>query len=226
MVETSRRGVPASMKSVELLIFDLDGTLIDSKADIAWSVNAALEKFGRQQLGQELISSYVGFGIRPLFESLVAQDPSFDLEAVHHEFMNLYTHHLADRTRPYPGMVDVLEHFSAKTKVVLTNKSQAFADKIIDILDLRRFFPRVYGRDAFAKRKPDPEPVSEICRVFACVPAKAVIIGDTEVDLLAGKGAGIMTCAALYGYGTRARLELEKPDFTIDCAAELLRLFR
>jgi phosphoglycolate phosphatase len=213
------------VQAVDLIIFDLDGTLVDSKHDIASCVNMTLTKFGINPLAVEVIARHVGTGIRPLLSEVAQQNTSIGLPALLGEFERCYEQQLAVQTRPYPGILGVLEHFSSKKLVVLTNKMQRFGDKLIKELDLTKFFEAIYGREAFPKHKPDPLPVVEICRNHKTEPLKTVIVGDTEIDMIAGKRAGVFTCAALFGYGDRTALLTTKPDFEIHSPVELVKIF-
>ncbi len=213
------------MPAVDLIIFDLDGTLVDSKQDITSCVNMTMTKFGLAPLDVEVIARHVGTGIRPLLSEVAQKNISIGLPQLLAEFENCYERHLTDQTRPVPGMLTVLEHFSSKVLVVLTNKMQRFGDKLIRELDLKKFFVAVYGREAFSKHKPDPLPVIEICRSHKIDLQKALIVGDTEIDIAAGKSAGILTCAALFGYGDAPTILAAEPDYKITSAVDLIRIF-
>jgi phosphoglycolate phosphatase len=208
------------MRQFDLVIFDLDGTLVDSKADIVFCFNSTLKGFGIEAMPEETITRHVGTGIHPLLLTIAKTNPAISIDDLLQEFESLYDEHLTDQTQLYQGLGDVLEQCTAPI-TILTNKMQRFADKIVNQLRLNQLFVGIYGREAFSKNKPDPLPVLEICRLHQTQAAKTIIIGDTEGDILSGKGAGVRTCAALYGYGDPATLRASKPDLTIASASDL-----
>lgn len=213
------------MRQFDLVIFDLDGTLVDSKADIVSCFNSTLKSFGIKAMSEEAIARHVGTGVRPLLSTIAKNTPPISIDDLIREFELLYDVHLIDQTQLYQGLGDVIEQCTAQI-TILTNKMQRFADKIVDQLQLSHLFVGVYGREAFSKNKPDPLPVLEICRLHQTVASKTIIIGDTEVDILAGKAAGVRTCAALYGYGDPVILRASKPDMTIVKASDLREILK
>jgi phosphoglycolate phosphatase len=209
---------------MELLIFDLDGTLVDSKTDIVESANQTLENLGRERLPVDLVTSYIGQGLEKLFRQLLAGVAS---DAIVHQaigqFGEIYAEHMTDHTCLYPGMLRVLQHFETIPKVILTNKRQKGADALIEKLSMGSHFKAVFGFEAFPTQKPDPGPLIGICDRFRVAPANAVMIGDSIFDVLAGQRAGTVTVAALYGYGDEAEVRALKPDHLIDRPEEIIR---
>jgi len=210
---------------IDLIIFDLDGTLIDSAKDITSCVNLTLERCGKNPLPVEVILPHVGKGIQPLLREIFEVEAKGAVEEAFSIFREYYSSHLTDTTNLYPGMAAVLEYYREKKKVVLTNKAQSFADSIMLRLGLESHFMGVYGREAFAKQKPDPTPVIEICKKFSLPTHRAVMVGDTDVDILAGKGAGAVAVAALYGYGDHADIATLNPEYSVTKPEELVGLF-
>jgi phosphoglycolate phosphatase len=213
------------MSQFDLVIFDLDGTLVDSRADIVFCFNSTLKRLGIQAMPEDAIARHVGTGIRPLLSAVAQNTPAICVDDLIKEFESLYNEHLTDQTKLYPGLGEVIEQCTAQL-AVLTNKMQRFADKIVNQLQLSHHFVGVYGREAFSKNKPDPLPVLEICRLHQAVASRTLIIGDTEVDILSGKGAGVRTCAALYGYGDPASLRASEPDMTIVSPSDLKEILK
>jgi phosphoglycolate phosphatase len=208
------------MSKFELVIFDLDGTLVDSKADIIYCFNQSLSKFGIEALPEELIAKHVGTGIRPLLKEVFANYPKTTLSELTQEFESLYSKNLTKQTKLYPGMLEILLQCQSK-KAVLTNKMQVFADMMIDQLNLREYFVGVFGRDAFDTCKPDPLPVFKVCEKFNMNLQKTIIIGDTETDIKTGKNSEIATCGVLYGYGNQSEIVASRPDFIVNAVKDL-----
>lgn len=207
-------------------MFDLDGTLIDSRADIVTQVNASLAACGLETRPPEVVGRLIGRGSRYLFRRLLGDDfPDPRLDQLVARFRQLYALHLADATRVYPGVIEALEHYRGLPKVIVTNKPQDFADSLVDRLGLREHFAAVFGAEAFARQKPDPLPVLETCRRYSENPASAAFIGDSCVDLEASRGAGTLTVSAFWGYEDAPALRAMRPDIEIHAARELIGLF-
>jgi phosphoglycolate phosphatase len=210
--------------AADLLIFDLDGTLVDTRRDLAEAVNYALRQLGKNELDVDTVTGYVGDGVRKLLERALGDAAKTELETAHRHFHFYYHEHIADFSQPYPGVREVLEHFADKQKAVLTNKPQEFTGALLQRLDLRRHFAMVIGGQPDLKLKPDPEAVFKILRHFDLPASRALIIGDGENDILVGKAAKIVTCAAGYGFRPLEKLRVLQPDFVIAAPAELLGL--
>jgi phosphoglycolate phosphatase len=214
------------MKQVELMIFDLDGTLVTSGKDIAMSVNYTLQTLGLPVIAEGIILLYVGDGIRKLIErslgaaSRERYDEALDLFSAH------YDEHMLDNTTFYPGVVEVLRHFQDKKKVILTNKRYRFARAISDALDMTDYFDEILGADSTPHIKPDARLVHPLLARFAVPPGRTVMIGDGVNDVLLAKNAGILSCSFLEGLTDRDLLLRLQPDFSYENALELTRLFR
>lgn len=206
---------------IELLIFDLDGTLVDTRRDLANAVNDALQQTGRQALPLDVVVSYVGDGLKKLLERALGNVDDADLEVMRQHFQRYYFEHIADFSRPYTGMSDMLEHFATKKKAVLTNKPQEFSDKLLERLGICKYFSMVVGGQTNLKLKPEPEGLIKILQHFAVQPSRAMIIGDSENDILAGKAAGTFTCAVTFGFRPLETLLPLHPDIVINSLVEL-----
>lgn len=209
---------------LKLLIFDLDGTLIDSKNDIANALNWALVNNGEAALSHDLIHEYAGAGIQPLIRKNYASDRPLLAENIIRDFKKYYSDNLIVHTRLFPQAVETLEHFSDWQKVILTNKTNEFIPPILDHFGLNHFFKSVYGRNSFPTRKPDPAPILAIAEEYQLNTNQILIIGDTDADILAGHNAGTNTCAALYGYGVKQELLRMGPTYTIESLNDLCDL--
>jgi len=207
--------------NVRALIFDLDGTLIDSKLDLALAVNATLAYTGRKALEHERIYGYVGDGAPMLVRralGLGATDQ--EVEQGLQYFLSYYRVHMLDNTVTYPGVRDGLEMLKGHPMAVLTNKPVRFSQGILDGLGIAHCFRYVYGGNSFPTKKPDPEGVNVLLRDLAVRPFEAMMIGDSEVDVRTARNAGTWVCGVSYGLGTEG-LRIHPPDILLDSLAEL-----
>lgn len=213
-------------KPVRLLVFDLDGTLVDSKVDLANSVNYALGAFGFPSLPNETVYSYVGNGASMLIQRSLGPEGRTILRRVLETFLAHYREHLLDTTVPYPGVPESLSgHGGAFEMAVLTNKPMDMTRAILDGLSLSRYFIDVRGGDSFGSKKPDPEGLLRIMGNRRASPGETLMVGDSVNDILVGQGAGVATCGVTYGLGAAAFAD-HSPDFTIDRFPELFARIR
>jgi phosphoglycolate phosphatase len=214
------------MKEADLLIFDLDGTLVSSGADIAASVNATLRRLGLPEKPAEEILRFVGDGVRLLIDrSLGETDGSRGEEALK-LFGAYYREHMLDTTVPYPGIEAVLRHFAGKRKVILTNKRHAFARPIAEALGLTAHFDEVIGADSTPFTKPDPRLLDLVTRRFGVTPGRTAVIGDGVNDVLLARNGGAFSCAYMNGLTPRDSLLALNPDCTYEAPPELMTLIR
>ena len=218
---------------LKLLIFDLDGTLADTSKDITDAVNYAVKPFGVKPLSISEIKAMVGSGITKLIESLIPPHPPIppslmgdNREVAKEEavkrFLEYYSIHLLDYTKPYPQVKETLSKIEAYKKAVISNKREVLSKKVLEGLGLLKFFDVVLGSDSVPERKPSPVPIFELLKRFGVSKDEAVIIGDSNYDIEAGRAAGIKTIAVTYGY--RDREVLKGADFIIDNFGEILRI--
>jgi len=206
---------------VRVLIFDLDGTLIDSKLDLAHSVNAMLEHMGRAPLVHENIYSMVGNGAPVLVRRALGEGVTdAEVEEGLAHFLSYYREHMLDNTVTYAGVREALEMLSGRPMAVLTNKPVKFSQAIVEGLGLGRYFRYVYGGNSFEKKKPDPTGVEILLRDFAASPREAMMVGDSDVDVRTARNAGIWACGVSYGLGSEG-LRANPPDLMLDSLAEL-----
>jgi phosphoglycolate phosphatase len=192
--------------SIRALIFDLDGTLIDSKLDLVHSVNATLRELKRPEIPEVIISSYIGNGAPVLVaKSLGPGVPPAELDRALKFFLTHYEDHKMDNTCAYPGVAEALEHLSAMPMAVLTNKPERISVRILEALGLTRYFRAIYGGNTFPTKKPDPLGVNTILREFSVRPNEALLIGDSEVDVQTARNAGILSAVVNYGFGIHDR---------------------
>lgn len=211
--------------SLSCIIFDLDGTLANSSEDIVNCVHWTLRDVGLASPSKEAILHHVGKGVRPLIEATVRQQGGTFSQEILDIFDHHYSRHLLDSTRLYPFVIDVLEAYRSRAMAVVTNKSQKYTNPILEGLGIAKYFKAVVGRDACKERKPHPEPVLLALRSCGVEPSQAVMVGDTEIDVEAGRRAGTKTCAVLYGFGEEKKICDAKPDWIVSSAKNLLKLF-
>ncbi len=206
---------------VRALVFDLDGTLIDSKLDLALSIDATLKHMGRASLAHDTIYSYVGNGAAVLVRRALG-DTVTDAEAEegHRYFLAYYREHMLDNTVTYPGVREALELLENHPMAVLTNKPVRFSERILEGLGLSRYFRYVYGGNSFETKKPDPEGINIILRDLEIAPREAMIVGDSDVDVRTARNAGTWACGVSYGLGLEG-LRAHPPDLMLDSLADL-----
>jgi phosphoglycolate phosphatase len=206
-----------------LIVFDLDGTLVDSSVDLANSTNEVLESYGAAPLPVAQIASMVGDGARMLVKR--ARDTSglrVPLDEALDRFRAVYGRRLLDHTRPYPGIADVVRGAAPHaTLAVLTNKPEEPTRRLLDAFDLAPSFAWVIGGDSGFARKPDPAAFHELIRRAGVTPAAALMIGDSFIDVETGRRAGVRVCLARYGFGRlRGEPTLVPGDFAADTPAD------
>ena len=220
MTETFHRNIA----NVKALVFDLDGTLIDSKRDLVQSVNATLRNIGRPELPETLIASYVGSGAPVLIRRALGGAPEpEELQNALAFFLDHYEKHKLDFTREYPGVRATLESLRAVPMAVLTNKPVKISVQILEGLKLAEFFRAVYGGNSFATKKPDPLGANTILRELAVVPQNSLMVGDSEVDVQTARNAGMISAIVNFGFGTHDR-DTFPADIYLDRMEELLPL--
>jgi len=210
--------------SVELLIFDLDGTLIESKWDIAESVNLTLAELGLPERPLEEIFGFVGDGVKKLLRLAVGEETRISFEDALKIFRGHYLAHCLDRTTFFPGIEPMLRHFAHKQKAVATNKSIEYTHVILNGLGAQHFTYLVGGDNGFGL-KPEPGMLLHIIEQLNVSKDRAVLVGDSTNDINGGHNAGIRVCAVGYGMGNREKMAACKPDWFIERPEELMEIF-
>jgi phosphoglycolate phosphatase len=212
------------MGPVRAFVFDLDGTLIDSKMDLVHSVNAMLCEIGRAEQPTDLVASYIGHGAPQLIASVLGPEAN---EEQRREALAVFLVHYQKQklnvTRPYPGVTDGLRALARYPLAVLTNKPVKMSVEILEGLDLAHFFRAVYGGDSFEKKKPDPSGARAILKELGALPSEAAMVGDSDVDMQTARNAGMLAIGVNYGFGQHDR-ENQRADLYVDNFAELLKL--
>jgi phosphoglycolate phosphatase len=215
------RELQKTFHAVRVLVFDLDGTLIDSALDLALAVAATLQFMKRPSIPHEIIYSYVGNGAPTLIRKVLGPDATEeDCQRGLEHFLAYYREHMLDNTVTYPGVREGLAALSHLPMAVLTNKPVRFSEKILDGLGLSPYFKFVYGGNSFERKKPDPMGMQLLLADFGVAPREAMMIGDSEVDVQTARNANTWVCGVTYGLGSE-RLVQHPPDVLLDSLEEL-----
>jgi phosphoglycolate phosphatase len=212
------------VESLRLLVFDLDGTLIDSRRDLANSVNAMLTHLDRPELPEDVIASYIGDGAGMLVRRALGDpDDEGSVERALTFFLDYYREHKLDYTRVYPGVMQSLEALrrgpdgAERQMAVLTNKPIGPSQAICDALGLSPYFFQIYGGNSFSTKKPDPQGLNALICEAGVDPFETVMIGDSDIDVLTARSSGVWALACRFGLSPHT-LEAAEPDCLVDTA--------
>lgn len=213
------KGADIPLKAV---LFDLDGTLIDSKKDIAASANATRKHYGFPPLPEEVVGTFVGYGIMMLLSKTIESDDPTRLKEAHGVFKLHYREHCVDATVPYPGTFELLESLKSRNirMGIVSNKPQEFTDLILDKLKLAPYFGVSFGPEATVNKKPHPEPLLTAVERLGATPSNSVMIGDSPVDIEAARAARMLVGVVTHGYVSRDVLATSDPDWLVDSLSE------
>ena len=216
----------AKFPSLRALIFDLDGTLIDSKLDLIHSVNAMLREMKRPQLAAETISGYIGHGAPQLVARALGGTAKEDeLKHALQFFLGYYEEHKMDNTFAYPGVPETLAQLDHLPMAVLTNKPERISVRILNSLGLAKYFRAIYGGNSFESKKPDPLGANKILQEFGVSARDTLIVGDSEVDIQTARNTGTLAAAVNYGFGVHDRAAYPA-DIYLDQFADLTGIVR
>ncbi len=203
---------------MNLLIFDLDGTLVDSKLDLVHSVNAARGLMDLAPISEQVVASYVGNGAPVLMRRALGPEASEeDVRRALDFFLGYYRDHMLDNTRLYPGVKEALDRLleSGSRMAVLTNKPVRFSRAIVDGLGLGRHFFQVYGGNSFEQKKPDPIGIQTLLEESGVPRERAIMVGDSGVDIRTARNANVKACGVSYGFQPES-FEQDPPDIVVD----------
>lgn len=212
------------MNKIKLIIFDLDGTLTDSLADLTDAVNHMRAALGKEALSAAQVRKMVGQGARKLVERALNTEVPADVEQGLRLFLSYNDLHIAYKTTLYPGVVETLSVLAAQGKrlAVISNKNAALCRKLLDVLSISQQFEYILGADSLPERKPSPVPILKVLQDSGVSVGQTVMVGDSINDIAAGKGAGVITVGCTWGYGDPE--ELIEADYRIGSFSELLKL--
>ena len=209
----------------ELLLFDFDGTLIDSKVDIANAVNQTLEALDLPQRTHEEIFSFVGDGVKRLLRLSVGEQNTGQYEQALEIFRGHYLRECVATTRLYPGIWEVLHHYKDVKKAIVTNKSLEYTMAIVEGLQIQSLFEEIVGPQDSTELKPEPAMLERVMAKVRMDPSRTVMIGDSTNDVRAAQALDMRACAVGYGYGNRERVQALEPDFYCERPQDLIGQF-
>jgi len=209
----------------EHVAFDLDGTLIDSRADLAAAVNHVLRTLGLPERPPPTLYAYVGEGARVLVQRALGPEHQDRLEVGVATFMDCYAAHLLDATRPYPGVSDLLTALAERRVAlsVLTNKPVAMSRAVLDGLGLSVHFVDIIGGDSLPVRKPDPAGLDHLRARTATARERMLLVGDSGIDVCTARAGGVAFCGVAWGL-TPENLRAARPERMIEHPAELVHV--
>ncbi len=227
----TNRAIP--IDKIRLAVWDLDGTLVDSKLDLAHAVNAMLRHFNRPQLPLEIVASYVGDGAAMLIRRALGDPRDHELvQSALDYFLSYYREHKLDNTFPYAGIPEVLQSLTAQRNgnaplvmTVLSNKPVKPSRDIVQGLGLGKYFQQVYGGNSIETKKPDPLGARALMQEFHTRAEETVMIGDSHNDILTAENAGMWSIGVTYGFLPES-LQKAPPDVLVDTPEEILTVLR
>lgn len=225
--------MPEFPLAVKLVVIDLDGTLVDTAADITAATNLMLRDLGLSERDPATVVGWIGNGVARLVkraltgEMEVEPDPRL-YEQAYALFLEHYEANLTRQSRPFPGVVEGLEWLKGQgfELACITNKAERFTRPLLDALALRQYFALVLSGDSLPRQKPDPLPLLHACRHFGLAPAQALLVGDSGNDVRAARAAGMPVICVDYGYNHGHDIRAERPDAVIGSLAELSRYLK
>jgi len=209
---------------VSVVIFDFDGVIIDSGSDIANAVQNTLSRFKQPLLSREEVIKHVGYGSEELIRRCFPQNSSEELiKAAHQHYKQYYQDHAVIESRRYPQVEEVLQRLKSLNKKValVTNKPEEITLKILKFFNISQYFDMVVGPESLKHKKPHPEGILKVLTAFAVTGSQAIMVGDSWVDVKAGKAARVLTCGVSYGLGNFRDLMETSPDYVLDHLAQL-----
>jgi phosphoglycolate phosphatase len=199
--------------SADLIVFDLDGTLVDSLPDLAAAANHACRALGLPEHPAAVIRQMIGGGEKTFVRRFIGEEHQDLFEEALGLYLAHYTDHCSDRTRPYPGVKETLAALAAvKRLAVLSNKMERLSRRVVQLMGLEPLFAAVKGGDSYGVLKPGPQGLAALIKELGAAPERTLMVGDKPADILAGQSAGARTLAVTYGYGEAASLLAAGPD--------------
>lgn len=209
------------------VIFDLDGTLIDSGPDLTTAVNLTLTELGLAPMASSEVAKYLGHGPGRLIRDVMGPEYAHLAERAFPIFNRHYTEHLVEGTFVFPGIRECLNAWVSRAHLgVVTNKEQSWTDELLQRLDLAFFFDPVFGHGALPEHKPAPGPLFECARRWGRTASECVMVGDSEVDIQAGRAAGMWVVGVTWGNRPPESIHELHPDFVVDDAMQLQTVFQ
>lgn len=210
----------------ELILWDLDGTLVDSSADLVRATNEAMRTLGYPDVDKEHFARMVGNGVRYLVSAALPEEArGRERERAIEVFMEYYRAHIADETRYFEGIPELLADLPVSHAIV-SNKREDLCSALVRALDSQDWFQEIVGGDTFLNRKPHPQPVLEMVNRFSADPSRTVMIGDSILDVESGLKAGVKTIGVTWGFGDPLEKSEVKPDYVFRKVSEMADFLR
>lgn len=209
---------------IELIIFDLDGTLVDTCEDLKNALNYCLKRHGIEEYSTEEVKDMIGEGVRRFIEKALENrgaSPNL-VDSIIDCFVTYYSEHISDYTKPYPGVIETLKRLSDIKKAVISNKLTTLSVKTLNNLGLSHYFDLIAGNDFFYEQKPSAVPIIKTIERFNTKRENTLMVGDSNIDIDAGKSAGIKTVGVTYGY--KKKEMLKGADYMIDKFEDLIKI--
>jgi phosphoglycolate phosphatase len=207
--------------AVDLIVFDLDGTLADSLPDLANAANFACRRLGLPEHPPEAVKSMIGGGEHKFMERVVGPANQAYVEECLKLYLDYYSRHCGDLTRLYPGVPETLKKLTAWNLAVLSNKLQRLTEKVLQVMGIAPWFTAIRGGGRGLPLKPSPEPLRALMQDLGADPERTLMVGDKTADIVAGREAGAGTAAVTYGYGDLPSLTAATPDFLLQKFSQL-----
>ena len=214
------------MARIDTVFFDIDGTLVDARRDIANAMNHALKSMGFAALPDEQIISYVGTGVTYLVRNSLGTDDETLVAEATRRYGEYYVSHAADEARLYPHAIEMLEYLRGRRKFILTNRYAAYADALLKALGIGRYFEQIIGGDDETCLKPSACIIDRIAARLGIDKRTSLIVGDMDVDIMTGRNTGIKTCWVTHGLGRIEDVKALKPDYIIEYLIELKEIVK
>jgi phosphoglycolate phosphatase len=215
------------MRDIELIIFDLDGTLVDSRQDIVNAAGFMLRSLNLEKKPAEEIVSYIGRGLDAFIEDSLGDKADGMKNKALKIFRSYYKQHPADNAYIYPGVCEILDYFKAKEKAVVTNRNHRSAKALLKKMGMAEYFKNIIGDDNKICLKPSRCQIDKLLgKTSVKNREKVLMVGDMDIDVFAGKAAGVHTCAVTYGLGKRQDIERSMPDYIINKMLELKNIIK
>lgn len=205
-------------------MYDLDGTLVDTRKDIAEAANHMRARMNLPPLPEKEICGYVGLGLQQLVAGCLNTTDPAKVEEGTRIYRAFYTEHLLDHTALYPGVTEALEYFRPRRQAVITNKPDPYSRRILEALGVAGFFTEIVAGNSGWPKKPDPASLLDLMRKEGAEPGGTVFVGDSPIDVETGAKAGAVTVGVAQGFCDREELEISGPDHLIEDFRDLLEL--
>lgn len=210
--------------AIDLLVFDLDGTLVDSLPDLAVAANHALRQLGLPEQPPAEHQKMIGGGEKNYVRRFLGPDHQHLFDQALDLYLQHYSRHLGDWSRVYPGVRETLSRLASLKMAVLSNKRQDLCQRVLQVMGLADFFQAVRGGDSYGVLKPSPEGLAALIRELEGEPTRTLMVGDKPEDIQTGRGAGVNTAAVTYGYGDLSKLAASQPDHLLNAFSQVADL--